>query len=239
MATAQIAKGLTIYANGINAACVFKSFTKNQSSEVLEKTVLCDTSKTYTPGLKDATVNFSGLWDFDESDPKTMEEVVKNSLNDGSNIIATASKGVFTVGGKCSLIEGVITSSNVNAEIGQLIMTDLELQATNGILQGVWLVGSTFNQGTTNGTSVDNLVSSANGGTAHVHVILGTATTVSVKIQHSSNGITFVDLLDFGDLERSYQSVSLTASGTINRYLRAVITADDTTGAVFIAFGRR
>lgn len=74
---------------------------------------------------------------------------------------------------------------------------------------------------TTGAASVDNGASSANGLTADLHVselTLGGYTNVTVKVKHSVDDTTYVDLITFANVT-AIGSERLTVAGTVNRYL--------------------
>lgn len=70
--------------------------------------------------------------------------------------------------------------------------------------------------------SVDNAASSANGGVGYLFVptvTLGGYTSWTVKIRHSVDNATFVDLITFTIVTVAPVAVRATVAGTVNRYL--------------------
>lgn len=235
MATAT---NLTIYGNGVNLGCAFTSMDVAVESEIIDNTRLCNTAKTFVQGFKSGTVSASGVFEYDATSVNKIHNALASAFADSATVVLTSSLEALSVGGDAILLDANVPSYGVEMPLGQLVMSNAEFQATNGILFGKWLVGSAVAGGTTNGTSVDNSVSSANGGFGQCHVVLDGAATVTVKIQHSSNGSTWVDLVSFGDLERDLQGVSQSVTGTVNRYLRVNIVSDGNAN-VFVAFARK
>ena len=74
-----------------------------------------------------------------------------------------------------------------------------------------------------NGTSVDNSASSANGGAGYIQAFSLSSGTPTVKIQHSSDNSTFTDLITF-TASTAISSQYKTVSGTVNRYIRVIST---------------
>ena len=74
-----------------------------------------------------------------------------------------------------------------------------------------------------NGTSVDNSASSANGGAGYIQAFSLSSGTPTVKIQHSADNSTFTDLITF-TASTAISSEYKTVSGTVNRYIRVSST---------------
>jgi hypothetical protein len=90
----------------------------------------------------------------------------------------------------------------------------------------------------TNGTSVDNGASTANGMRANLHVTAVTGTGGTVKVQHSSDNSTWVDFHTF-TAATAATSQTKTATGTVNRYLRSVITPAGSSGLTCVVGAAR
>ena len=76
--------------------------------------------------------------------------------------------------------------------------------------------------GNTDATSVDNGASSANGGAGYLQVTaltLGGYTNHIAKVRHSTDNITFADLLTFAAVTTAQTGQRVTVAGTVNRYL--------------------
>lgn len=87
-------------------------------------------------------------------------------------------------------------------------------------------------------TAHDNSALSANGGRGNLHVTATTATTCTIKIQHSTDNVTFADLITFTAVTAT-TSESKEVSGTVNRYLRVRANGTNATSITFlVAFAR-
>jgi hypothetical protein len=95
------------------------------------------------------------------------------------------------------------------------------------------------------GADVDNTVATSNGGVASVHVfaIAGAGPNVVYKVQHSTNGSVWTDLVTFTAITAANQSqrIEVAAGTTVNRHLRTTITNGGTTTSVtgLVSFARR
>src|SRR4030095_11126959 len=79
------------------------------------------------------------------------------------------------------------------------------------------------------------------GAVAHLHVLAFTGTTATIKIQHSTDNSTWVDLITFTAVTAAgKQRATVNTGVTINRFVRAIVSAGTFTSMTFLlAFGRR
>lgn len=235
-----IAKGLSIYINGHNLACAFKSFGISDETEALDATVLCQTSKTYAQGFQQGSISASGVWDADQTNQDKVHNVLTAALAAQSDCVITASLSTLAVGGKAIMAIAPVKTWGIELPLGQLIMCNADFDATNGINFGAWIFSASVASTTTNGASQDGLAASTNGGTFHVHYQDTDSSSRSFKFQHSSDNSTWVDLATItltGDYDADTYSVS--AGTTINRYVRGVGIAAGGTATFQAAFARR
>jgi hypothetical protein len=129
--------------------------------------------------------------------------------------------------------------------VSDLVKLSIELTSQKWAVEhGVSLHDLTAEVATGNGTSVDNGAATTNGGVGVLHVtaIAGAAPSVVVKIQHSTDASTWVDLLSFtAATAATKQRIEVAAGTTINRHLREVHTFGGTTSSFTFnsAFARR
>jgi hypothetical protein len=237
-----IAKNITFLANGHNLATALKSFSPEATVEEIDATVLGNSSRSWVTGFKSGTLSAEGIWNADGADADEIHDILSAAFVNSSTLVVTASLGSLAVGGDAVMMEGPEVKYGVNTPLGELIMASAELRASNGISFGKWLMSSQLNAGTTNGTAVDNGAATTNGGVFHVHLYNDDASDVDTKVQHSTDGSTWVDLTNVNNLSSTHTAGSATvASGTtVNRYLRAVsVVTGGNTILVSAAFARR
>jgi hypothetical protein len=78
--------------------------------------------------------------------------------------------------------------------------------------------------GNTQALSIDNGASSASGGNAYLQVTdlsLGGYTSLTVKLRHSTDNVTFTDLLTMTAVTGAQTAEKKTVTGTVNRYVAA------------------
>ena len=116
----------------------------------------------------------------------------------------------------------------------------------DGVIDAGWsLAANKSVAAKTTGTSTDNAAASTNGGIGQLHVNANTwNAAANAKIQHSSDNVTFVDLVTFATVAttvKTSERIEVAAGTTVNRYLRAVITLTAGAGAITyqITFARR
>ncbi|MFQ5433844.1 MAG: hypothetical protein ACE5FD_03120 [Anaerolineae bacterium] len=100
-----------------------------------------------------------------------------------------------------------------------------------GTVWGVLLAAGASLSSTTNGTSVDNGASSADGAVAYLHITATSSGNWAIKVQDSPDDAVWSDLITFSADGSTITSEAGTVSGTVDRYLRfqATRTAGTTT----------
>lgn len=114
---------------------------------------------------------------------------------------------------------------NVNRASGSAIATTATFSSTAGeeVEWGVMLTASKITSSSAgNGETVDNAASSSAGLVAYLEAVSLASGTVVVKVQHSADASTWVDLITFTSVAAAAAPTAerATATGTINRYLR-------------------
>ena len=126
--------------------------------------------------------------------------------------------------------------------MSETVSLTVETTPNDGVDHGRVVHAHTAETATGNSTSVDNGASSTNGGVASLHVtaVTGTTPSLTVKVQHSSDNSTFVDLITF-TAANAAGSQRRTVSGTVNRYVRETHTLSGTSPnfTYAAAFARR
>lgn len=210
------------------------------TAEVHDATTFSNTNwRSFDPGLGSWEGSFSGFW---ETNAGANITSIERQLEDilGSN---TAGKSVLSVYlGDADAIgdNGYLTSEAITTKmaapvsIADLIKISATLKGNgrlgiNGVLLHVLGADST----STTGTSVNNGASSAAGGRANLHVTAVTGTGGTIKIQHSTNNSTWVDLITFTASTAASCQTS-TVTGTVNQYLRCLSTINVSSSVTYV-----
>lgn len=122
----------------------------------------------------------------------------------------------------------------VNAEFVKSL-TDIDHEAA----WGVTLAPGTSLVATTNGTSVDNAASSANGALAHVHVTATAAGNWTLKVQDSPDDGAWSDLITFSADGSAVTAERGDVAGTVDRYVRFQATRVAGTTSFWCTFVRQ
>lgn len=210
------------------------SFSTQRS--VHDVTVLTNTARAYIPGLVEASFELDGLWDptpdLEGSTYRTSGIVPFSIMPDG-----------ITIGNPAYI--GSAMGAEVAAESPVDEITKLAVSATiSGPLErGVVLKPLSAISSSGSEAGVDNGSSTSGGGRAVLHVTANTRDGGStLKIEHSSDGSTWSDLMTFAVVPASTTtSESKEVTGTVNRHIRATSTVGGTTGSIThtVSFARR
>ena len=237
-----VARSITFLCNGVSLADALQSIGVQADQEEIDATVLANTYRSFEGGFKNGQIDAQGIFDHDGTDADEIHNVLSTAYNDGSTNNVTYSLGTVAVGDDAIMLNGCTMVYDIGMPLGQLITVNAQFKAINGVGFGKWLMHSQLNAGTNNGTSVDNAASSANGGIFQVHLHNDDASDVDVKLQHSTDNSVWADVSGgaVNNLSATHASGSVTVSGTINRYTRAVATiTGGNTILVSAAFARR
>jgi hypothetical protein len=127
------------------------------------------------------------------------------------------------------LIAGNQSSATIGDTLNDVATIGISVQPDGPIDWGVMIAAEGAITVDTDGTSVDNGASSANGGVAHLHTTAYSGlTSNSVIIEHSTNNSVWATLATFASVTAVGSERLVVAAGTtVNRYLRI---RDDVTG---------
>lgn len=218
MPTFTHGKNAKVFANGHDLSAYFSTITTAGSADTAEVTTFGKSSKAYIPGTKDATLSAEGYFaggtdDVDERLAAQIGEVAVWTAVFSADVLGARGYGLHTVD----------TTYEIGAEVGGAVSVSAEGQSTVGMEPVVVLNPLSAKTATATGTQVDNGASTTNGLAAYLHVTAasGTTPTLVVKVQHSADASTWADLVTFTTMDAAHDYERATATGTINRYLRA------------------
>lgn len=199
------------------------------------------------PGLMEGALNLQGSFDDVPGVGVGAHDVIQSTIGVDNGALATGCPSGFAIGNPAFICNGDPSSYSVESAISDAVKFRFEATGNDGIDWGVVLhANDAVGLGTVNDTSVDNtaaLSPTLNGGVAALHVsaVSGTGSpTATVKIQHSTDNITFPDLITFtAATAKTFEYKTVT--GTVNRYIRASVTVTGTTPSFtfLVSFARR
>lgn len=228
-------KGTVVLVGASDLSCYLNNVDWTATADTHETTTFCQDAKTYIPGLKDATASLSGLFD---GDADAVDEVLAGAIGGAPQVVTIGTESM-AAGKSCRMLKALESEYSVSSPVGDVVAVDASIQADGGILAGVSLQPVTTTSSTGNGSAVDNGASTSNGGVAHLHVMDFDGSSGVIKVQHSADGNTWADLIEFDALSgATVQRKEVT--GTVNRYLRAVRSSGTFTSITYaVAFARR
>jgi hypothetical protein len=230
MPTFRHGKKTAVLLNGTNMSPFLNEATTTQEIETAETTTFGEQDKTYIVGLSDGTISTSGLFD---STAGASDAVLSGIIAQEDNTFTVLPEGA-TAGARSIIANGQLTSYEISSPVGDVVAISAEVQADGGLFQGVALTGLTSVSASGVSGSVDNAVATSSGALANLHVTANDrdgATTI--KVQDSSDGNTWADLVTFTSVSASTTvGESITSTGTVNRYLRAEHTLAGSSGSV-------
>lgn len=225
-------KNTAVLVGAYNISSYLNEVSSSQSIDTADTSTFGTSAKTYVVGQNDGTISFSGLYD---GATDAIAEIFENIIDtDATPVITIAAGGGLTVGNKATLAQAKQTSYEISAPVSDVVSLSGEFQVTGGLRGGVLLAAATAHTATTNGSSVDGAASSALGARANLHVTANTRSdTTVIKVQHSADNSTWADLITFTTVAATtLTSQTATATGTVNRYLRATTTIASGTGSI-------
>lgn len=247
MPTFRHGKGTRVLLDQYDLSAYFKDASSSRIVETGETTGFGSQAKTYIIGLSDATVSLSGMFEAtDTVGEKGVDPVLTAALAQDAGDYLTHCPGGFAVGRTAQIGLVKETKYEVSAPVGDIVSISVEFQCDGGLDNGAVLAAATTvsTATVTNGTNVDNTVLTSTGAVANLHVTSNANTAATnIKVQHSVDGTTFVDLVSFTAVSASTkatQQVTVASGTTINRYVRAVATTTATGAVTYtVAFARR
>lgn len=238
MAFVHTANKTKILINEREFSCKLRSSSLSHERQMGDVTTYCDAGNKFIPGLLNGSLGFEGFF---EAGAAVHDELNSAVGTDNGLLVSVAPEG-FAVGKPAFLAAGDPTNYDIAASVNDPVGFTVEAQPDDGVDWGVALHDLTAETATANGTSVDNTASSANGGVAILHVTAASGTTPSatIKVQHSTDNSVFTDLITM-TAATAATSERKTATGTVNRYVRATWTISGTTPSFTFAvsFARR
>lgn len=201
--------------------------------QAVDVTTFGNNDRVYVAGVGGHTLSLGGLFNASLSDPEW-----NTQLSGQVTKVMTVGVGGTTIGNRGYLHQGHLTGHAVRSSNDDAVRLNVSMQGTGAVGDGVFLHALGAETSTGAFSSVDEAASSANGGIGHLHVTAFTGTDVTIKIQDSADDAAWADLITFSSVT-GVTSERATVTGTIDRYVRANITAGTFTTVTFaVAFAR-
>lgn len=235
-------KNTTVLFGTWDLSTFFNDSTVSRSAEVAETTAYqaAGGAKTYLIGHGDATISVSGMF---SAAVGAVDPVLSTALTSDASTPMLTSPQILAIGNRCTFAAVNDTSYEVTSPVADVVSVSAEFQVTGGADSGVVLHNLTPETASTNSAAVDNGAATTNGGVAQLNVLANGRTAAStIKVQHSTDNVTFTDLVTFSAVGASSTLAErAVVAGTVNRFVRAQSTLGGSTNSMTysVAFARR
>lgn len=229
----QAGKAAVVLIDQYDLSAYFNAIDLHSMVETPEMTTFGANSKTRVPTLKDGDLNVKGFFDADTVNNNRVDDVLRVAIGTATNNNVSACPIGDTIGNIVRLVAANEANYAIHDPVAGVveISSNFKPMAVVGVENGISLHSrSAAETSSTNSTSVDNTAGTTNGLVAHLHVIAegGTAgPTATIKVQHSTDNTTWVDLITF-TAATGVTTQRSSVTGTVNRYLRVISTITGT-----------
>lgn len=220
-----------VYVNGRDLSTYLRSADTSGSRDMLDSTTLGLNDRAFVGGLRTSTFNGEGFFD---GTLDAIDQILATALDTADATILTYLPYGDALGNRGMGIDGDESQYDINSPVDGLVVTTFAVQSSVGSEPVVVLHPLAQRTATGNGTSVDQTAASTAGGAGYLQVTAHDRTTsdetLAVKVQHSADNVTFVDLITFTTVASATpQGQRVSVTGTVNRYVRAQYTLAGTT----------
>jgi len=227
-----------VFLQGVDRSAYFSNFSVSRETDTADVSNFgSGGNKQYIAGMRGGTMSLEGFFD---GAANAIDDAMTTLFGGEMYAICMANTDALSSRGYACLAD--MTSLEVPAEVGSAVGLSAELTATGSLDGIISLHPMTPEAGSpVNGTGVNDVAAATTNGARGHLAFQSTDGSVVVKIQHSSDNITYPDLITFatkttpgGDIQTIAPAV------TINKWLRAQWTrTGGTTATFFVGFSRK
>jgi hypothetical protein len=227
-------KNALILIGGYSLSTYASAYEITQDAGAIEVTGFSDGSKNFIPGLPSAKMAIDMMWDSTAGSVHTALAAASST-----GIVTIAPEGYALGTPSLSMPFLKVSYSPKSAPDARIDVGSINFESSgnNAGVENGWMLAHATITNTATGTSVDDptagAVTAVCGASLHIRTAAA-ADTYVVKVQHSTNDSTWVDLITFtangSAITSERQAV---ASGTINRYRRVIATRTGSAGNPF------
>lgn len=250
MATFRHGKGIRPLIDEKDMSEFLNDMTITASMDGGETTTFSQNWRTFIPGLRQATVSFDGLFAAATASTNDVVNYLDDAFGGSTRVVVTVDmEGSTSPGGRAFLMTGDIVGYDIDAPADGMVGLSLDIQGSFQGTGGVMLrpLSASTSTGSQTGVAAPGTTSAGGttgGGVGHLHVtqVASTFASATFKIQHSTSGTTWADLITF-TAATGVRFQRSTVSGTVKERLRSTIssytaTAGADTITASIAFSR-
>jgi hypothetical protein len=205
--------------------------------------------KSFIQGLREGSIDLSGMYEgslagTDAFFRGVLETEKQNNLSYDNGVVVFPDGGTATATGgndfRCHMAQGVDTKYDLKSPVAGVVTIDTSLTADGGVWNGVgqYIPSTVLTGASTFYTAASQFgaSSSANGGQLQMGVLAlnGTSPTISVQLQHSLTGSSWVNV---GTALTGTGANIQILSGTIYPYTRLAVTLGGTSPSATVYYG--
>lgn len=228
-------KGTKVYINQFDLSAQLQSAKFSSVCPSADVTTFTNNDMVYIPGIRDATISLDGRFNFSTgSGSSAADAIFARYLGGSTQWVTTIALEGQTTGGWAVMMKGDSIAHDVDSPAEGIVTTAAQVQGSSLHPGGVMLRPLAAATATTANSAVKFAGStttgfSTGGGVAHLHVTAASTVTTgyTIKVQHSTSGSTWVDLVSLATLTTSDGGtfVRSTVSGNVKEQLRANLSA--------------
>lgn len=221
---------------GYDISLFLNEAVAGRSADTAETSHFQSQAKTYVLGLDDGTFTVKGLFDGGTGAIDEVSDFLLTANEVDAILPMTVAPGdAFTVGSTVKSAAVKVTAWEVTSPVGDVVTISGAFQANGGIRAATLLSNSQPLSANLTGVTVDNSAPTGGDTTFFSHITNGMNGTVSVLVQQSTDGTTWVDFVTLSTVAANANGgqVAIGAGGT-DRYLRVMVTLAGTTGTATV-----
>lgn len=251
-----------LLANGYDIGQFLSDLSLSSTVDTAETTTYgpmgtAPTQKSYIPGLGDASLDGGGVWSADTTGltQDKVDDILQAALRTagGAKTDLTYLPIGDGFGNSCVGLEGVEAKYDIESPVNDIVKATMTVESCVGreALQVAHVLQSEVASGQSNSldagaaylTGAPTPQSLYKGGVLYAHCTAVTgAGTLALKLQHSVDGTTWVDLVTAPNItgkNQALRAIATGAAGSVNRYLCVQWTITGFTAVTFhVAVGR-
>lgn len=228
-----------VFVNELHVSGEITGWSASKTCELADATGLTAEGGMTTVGHVGGSIKIPGML---SDGAGTLTTEAGTVLGTEDALLVTVCPNGTTIGQTALIAVCDLENFVADASVKSTVSIALDAKPDSGVDWGITLHAHAAETADGNSASVDNAALTSNGGAATLHATAFSGlTNAIVKVQHSTDNSTWVDLVTFATVTAvTSERVLVAAAATVNRYLRATV---DVTGVgsvtYLVAFARR
>ena len=211
----------------------FNSFSFSKETNAISTTMFGDDNESYISGIDTASLDLTGLFD---GGTDANDEELTNAFGVTTSTPLSIFQNGTTAGQPCVLLDSKIQNYTIDSSVSEAVGISSNFTG-NDFGRGLSLYALTNTSATANTTAVDFGSSTTFGGQAFLHCTAHSSANIAVKLQSSADNASFADVTAGGFTAiTGTTSERIAPTGTINRYVRLVITVTSGSATFQVSF---